>query len=94
MVKTHDFDSLLYGTPSGRVIRVEMGMDRSKRRDYLSPFNKDGKRLHREGLKGGVMQRELIDLFEGLPKRSEWVFYRADGNPYTETTSMSLLRRF
>ncbi len=30
-----------------------------------------------------VMQRELIDLFEDLPKRSEWVFYRADGNPYT-----------
>lgn len=30
-----------------------------------------------------VMQRELIDLFEGLPKRSEWVFYRADGDPYT-----------
>ena len=30
-----------------------------------------------------VMQRELIDLFESLPKRSEWVFYREDGNPYT-----------
>ena len=29
-----------------------------------------------------VMQRELIDLFESLPKRSEWVFYRKDGNPY------------
>jgi integrase len=29
-----------------------------------------------------VMQRELIDLFAALPKRSEWVFYRADGNPY------------
>jgi site-specific recombinase XerD len=28
------------------------------------------------------MQRELIDLFENLPKRSEWVFYRSDGNPY------------
>ena len=25
-----------------------------------------------------VMQRELIDIFESLPKRSEWVFYRPD----------------
>ncbi len=29
-----------------------------------------------------VMQRELIDLLNRLPKRSEWVFYRPDGNPY------------
>jgi integrase len=29
-----------------------------------------------------AMQRELIDLFQGLPKQSEWVFYRNDGTPY------------
>ncbi len=29
-----------------------------------------------------VMQKELIDLFRGLPKRSEWVFTRWDGIPY------------
>jgi integrase len=29
-----------------------------------------------------VMQKELIDLFEGLPKRSEWVFCKGDGSPY------------
>jgi len=29
-----------------------------------------------------VMQKELIDLFEGLPKRSEWVFCRGDGEPF------------
>ncbi len=29
-----------------------------------------------------VMQRELIDLFKGLPRRSEWVFFRWDGGPY------------
>lgn len=29
-----------------------------------------------------VMQRELIDLFESLPKHSEWVFCREDGGPY------------
>ena len=29
-----------------------------------------------------IMQRELIDLFQGLPKRGEWVFYRNDGTPY------------
>jgi integrase len=32
---------------------------------------------------GVVMQKELIDLFKGLPNHSEWVFYRADGTPYT-----------
>jgi integrase len=30
-----------------------------------------------------VMQKELIDLFKRLPNHSEWVFCRADGNPYT-----------
>lgn len=30
-----------------------------------------------------VMQKELIDLFQSLPKGSEWVFYREDGGPYT-----------
>jgi len=29
-----------------------------------------------------VMQKELIDLFESLPKRSEWVFCQADGESY------------
>ena len=29
-----------------------------------------------------VMQKELVDLFRGLPKRSEWVFTRGDGLPY------------
>jgi integrase len=29
-----------------------------------------------------VIQRELIELFKGLPKRSEWVFFRWDGGPY------------
>jgi len=29
-----------------------------------------------------AMQRELIDLFKRLPKRSEWVFFRWDGGPY------------
>ena len=29
-----------------------------------------------------VMQRELIHLFESLPKKSEWVFCRPDGEPF------------
>jgi len=29
-----------------------------------------------------VMQHELIDLFRGLPDRSEWVFCSGDGSPY------------
>jgi integrase len=29
-----------------------------------------------------VMQKELIELFRGLPKRSEWVFFRWDGGPF------------
>ena len=29
-----------------------------------------------------AMQRELIDLFQDLPKQSEWVFCRGDGTPY------------
>lgn len=29
-----------------------------------------------------IMQKELIDLFENIPKASEWVFYRQDGTPY------------
>ncbi len=29
-----------------------------------------------------VMQRELIDLFKTLPRRSEWIFFRWDGGPY------------
>ena len=29
-----------------------------------------------------VMQRELIDLFQCLPKHSEWVFCQRDGRPY------------
>ena len=31
-----------------------------------------------------VMQKELIDLFEGLPKRSEWVFCQPDGEPFKQ----------
>jgi len=31
-----------------------------------------------------VMQRELIDLFEGLPKRSEWVFSQYNGEPFKQ----------
>lgn len=31
-----------------------------------------------------VMQRELIDLFKSLPKRSEWVFFKWDGGPRNE----------
>jgi len=31
-----------------------------------------------------VMQRELIDLFEGLPKHSEWVFCQGDGEPFKQ----------
>jgi integrase len=29
-----------------------------------------------------VMQRELIDLFQGVSKRGEWVFSKPDGTPY------------
>jgi integrase len=29
-----------------------------------------------------VMQRDLIELFKTLPKRSEWVFVKSDGLPY------------
>ena len=29
-----------------------------------------------------VMQRELIDLFQGFSKRGEWVFSKPDGTPY------------
>ena len=29
-----------------------------------------------------VMHRELINLFEGLPRRSEWVFCKPEGLPY------------
>jgi integrase len=31
-----------------------------------------------------VMQRELIDLFKNLPKRSEWVFYQPNGEPFRQ----------
>ncbi len=31
-----------------------------------------------------VMQKELIDLFESLPKRSEWVFYQPNGEPFRQ----------
>jgi integrase len=31
-----------------------------------------------------IMQRELIDLFQGLPKRSGWVFYQANGEPFRQ----------
>ena len=31
-----------------------------------------------------VMQRELIDLFESLPKRSELVFCQEDGEPFKQ----------
>jgi len=31
-----------------------------------------------------VMQRELIDLFKGLPRRSEWVFFKPDGEPFKQ----------
>jgi site-specific recombinase XerD len=30
------------------------------------------------------MQKELMDLFNGLPKRSEWVFCQEDGEPYRQ----------
>ena len=29
-----------------------------------------------------VMQRELIDLFQGLPRCGEWVFSKPDGTPH------------
>ncbi len=29
-----------------------------------------------------VMQRDLIELFEALPRGSEWVFVKSDGLPY------------
>ena len=31
-----------------------------------------------------AMQRELVDLFKSLPKRSEWVFCKEDGLPFTK----------
>jgi len=31
-----------------------------------------------------AMQKELIDLFEGLPKRSEYVFSQPDGKPFRQ----------
>ncbi len=31
-----------------------------------------------------VMQRELIDLFKGLPNHSEWVFCQPDGEPFKQ----------
>jgi integrase len=31
-----------------------------------------------------VMQWELVDLFKSLPKRSEWVFFRWDGEHYRQ----------
>ena len=30
-----------------------------------------------------IMQGELIDLFKNLPRKSEWVFYRANGEPFS-----------
>jgi len=30
------------------------------------------------------MQTELIDLFKGLPNRSEWVFCQSDGEPFKQ----------
>ena len=31
-----------------------------------------------------VMQKELIDLFKGLPNHSEWVFYQSNGEPFKQ----------
>jgi integrase len=31
-----------------------------------------------------VMQKELIDLFKGLPNHSEWVFSQSNGEPYRQ----------
>jgi hypothetical protein len=39
------------------------------------------------------MQRELIDLFEGFPKRSEWVFCKADGTPYCHSNIFRAFRK-
>lgn len=32
-----------------------------------------------------AMQRELVDLFQTVPKRSEWVFTKWDGLPYNHS---------
>ena len=40
-----------------------------------------------------VMQGELIDLFKGLPKRSEWVFCKRDGTLYGHWNIFKPFRR-
>jgi integrase len=40
-----------------------------------------------------VMQRELVDLFQSLPKRSEWVFCKPDGMPYRHWNTFKAFRR-
>jgi len=40
-----------------------------------------------------VMQRELVDLFQSLPKRSEWVFSQPDGTPYRHWNVFKAFRR-
>jgi integrase len=50
---------------------------------YL-PSTKTLKDPTSRGQRGGVMQKELMDLFNGLPKRSEWVFCQEDGEPYRQ----------
>ena len=59
-------------------------MDWPEKWDNLSSLHKDPERPHRERTKGSIMQKELIDLFESLPKRSEWVFCQANGEPYRQ----------
>ena len=40
-----------------------------------------------------VMQGELVDLFKSLPKRSEWVFCKPDGTPYSHANIFKAFRR-
>jgi len=39
-----------------------------------------------------VMQRQLVDLFQNLPKRSEWVFSQPDGTPYRHWNTFKAFR--
>ena len=40
-----------------------------------------------------VMQSDLVDLFETFPKRSDWVFYRPDGTPYSHANIFNAFRK-
>jgi len=39
-----------------------------------------------------VMQKDLMEIFQNLPKRSEWVFSKADGIPYTHAQLFKAFR--